>query len=105
MSILKRLHSSVLVGVVFLLTGTRPGVTRVLPSAADGQDHGISASISTDLLERLAASEGGDSGSGGKGDDSGSGGKGDDSGSGGKGDDSGSGGPGGGDGDNGGGGG
>ena len=96
MSILKKLHGSILVGVAFLLTGTRPAVTGVLPPARDNTKEGasIGASLGTNSFDLYAAAEGDKSG----GDKSG-GNKG-----GGSGDD-GSGGAGGGDGDNGGGGG
>ncbi len=61
MSILKKLHSSVFLFVVFLLTGSRPAVGNALPSAQEGQksDANVSASVA-DSLELRATDQGGD---------------------------------------------
>ena len=88
MSILKKLHSSVLLFVVFLLTGGRPAVGNALPSAQEGQkpDANVSTTVEPRAADQGTESKGDDKGS--KDDDKGkkdgdSGKKGDDSGQGG----------------------
>ena len=89
MSILKKLHSSVLLFVVFLLTGSRPAVGNALPSAQEGQkpNANVSTSVEPRAADQGTDSKGGDD-KGSKDDDKGrkdgdSGKKGDDSGQGG----------------------
>ena len=69
MSILKKVHSSVFLFLVFLLTCTRVAVTHILPSSPERQEHGakVSASIGADSADLRASDEGGDSGKGGSG--------------------------------------
>jgi len=74
MSILKKLHSSVLVFVVFLLTGARPAVGRALPSAQEGQkpDANVSTSVEPRAADQGGDTKGGDDKGSKSGDDKGS---------------------------------